>query len=621
MKQERGEQNRIGVCPIESGAILRYMLRVARKRGVLARGVGECAAQLCAHLPSHYLPDVWLSYPLVGEALPHAAMVLDSYDYHVVSYAAGGAWPGAGAGPRVPRPCTWNELVGLRASQEGVRPFTCVDDVRGHEPRPATDSLGDAPVGCVELLERLAPLCAHLDVQSEEGRFCLVAHLPRAGMQQTFATNPQRQEVLGILAQLGVGEDHLSALQRASGRFGVPYYDAERGYQELVVLLDVASLTLAWEGERLVEVTSTIVISDKIMGYAGFSLKPGIAYQWHITDECDQRCKHCYLFGEDARAACVTTPWDQLMRTLDQVERRCARSHAYPTLAISGGDPLLHPRFWDFAEELHRRGISWTAMGNPFHLDTEVCRRLRQLGCLQYQMSLDGLEEFHDYLRKPGSYRATLAALVPLRAAGIQTQLMATASRQNLDDILSCMDVAAQHGASSFAFARYCATSPAKAQELYPTADEYRAFLLAYWQKKQELEHAGCQTVFKTKDHLFTLLRWELGEFEVSAWAQGRTDVCAGCHVGAKATICANGDLLACRRMPSLVGNIATDDLWDVEHGEAIQRYTQVEGIKGCRDCELLYWCRGCRAVGVNATGDLLAADPMCWKQRVEPCT
>ena len=26
------------------------------------------------------------------------------------------------------------------------------------------------------------------------------------------------------------------------------------------------------------------------------------SFQWHITDECDQRCKHCYIFsGEDCK--------------------------------------------------------------------------------------------------------------------------------------------------------------------------------------------------------------------------------------------------------------------------------------------------------------------------------
>lgn len=24
------------------------------------------------------------------------------------------------------------------------------------------------------------------------------------------------------------------------------------------------------------------------------------SFQWHITDECDQRCKHCYIFPEMA---------------------------------------------------------------------------------------------------------------------------------------------------------------------------------------------------------------------------------------------------------------------------------------------------------------------------------
>ena len=33
-------------------------------------------------------------------------------------------------------------------------------------------------------------------------------------------------------------------------------------------------------------------------------MRPTFAFQWHITDECDQRCKHCCLFSEDARMTC-----------------------------------------------------------------------------------------------------------------------------------------------------------------------------------------------------------------------------------------------------------------------------------------------------------------------------
>lgn len=613
------DKERIGVCPIESDAIVRYMLRIAAKRGVLHEGTKECGRGLLPYLPSNYLPDICFEHPLAKEVSPRIALVLDPYDAHYLRYASDGAWPNDAPAPTIPEPTHWNQYVGIVATPDGVHAFTHVADAQAGDVCLAQGLLSSAPEHVAEPLRQLASLPVFMHVRKDEGRFELVVLLQRAGMQERFANNPHRAEFVDLLRRLGADEARLSALDKVSGMFGVPYYSSAHGYQEHVVLLDVSHFSFAWEGADLVEARAGIIASDKVMGYARRSFKPVIAYQWHITDECDQRCKHCYLFGEDARMACVTTPWDQLVSTLDQIEERCALAHAYPMLALSGGDPILHPRFWDFAELLRRRGISWTVMGNPFYLDADVCRRLRQLGCFQYQMSLDGLEAFHDRLRKPGSYQATLAALEPLQEAGIKTQLMATASRQNLDDILACMDVAASRGVDSFAFARYCATSPQKARELYPTPQEYRAFLLSYWDKRQAYERGGCKTTFKTKDHLFTLLRWELGEFVVPAWSKARPDrVRGGCHLGAKVTICSNGDLLACRRMPSKVGNVRFDKIIDVERGDGIRRFAQVDGIKGCKDCELLMWCRGCRAVGYNATGDLQAADPMCWKQATE---
>lgn len=67
--------------------------------------------------------------------------------------------------------------------------------------------------------------------------------------------------------------------------------------------------------------------------------------------------------------------------------------------------------------------------------------------------------------------------------------------------------------------------------------------------------------------------------------------------------------------MDSVVGNVWTQGLYEVDESPAMKAYAEVGNIEKCRDCELLMFCRGCRAVGVNATGNLQAADPMCWKQ------
>lgn len=45
-------------------------------------------------------------------------------------------------------------------------------------------------------------------------------------------------------------------------------------------------------------------------------MKEYFAYQWHITDYCDQRCKHCYIFSENQDIELLETPYDQVVATL-----------------------------------------------------------------------------------------------------------------------------------------------------------------------------------------------------------------------------------------------------------------------------------------------------------------
>lgn len=40
------------------------------------------------------------------------------------------------------------------------------------------------------------------------------------------------------------------------------------------------------------------------------------AIQWHITDNCDLRCKHCYIYARKMVKP-EETPWDNLVSTLD----------------------------------------------------------------------------------------------------------------------------------------------------------------------------------------------------------------------------------------------------------------------------------------------------------------
>lgn len=85
---------------------------------------------------------------------------------------------------------------------------------------------------------------------------------------------------------------------------------------------------------------------------------------------------------------------------------------------------------------------------------------------------------------------------------------------------------------------------------------------------------------------------------------------CARNHL----TILPDGDVYACRRMSSRVGNVNTDDLnelWTTK----MEAYRAVERFDKCSRCPLKYICRGCPAVAYGYTHDMYAADPQCWRE------
>ena len=153
------------------------------------------------------------------------------------------------------------------------------------------------------------------------------------------------------------------------------------------------------------------------------------AFQWHITDWCDQRCKHCYIFAENNDKNLLDMPYDKMIRVINSCENMCKKINRKPYFYITGGDPILHKDFWRLLEVLKQKGIPFTILGNPFHLTDEICLKLKELGCEKYQMSLDGLKETHDYIRKPGSFDTTLEKIKCINKAGIKSVIMTTVSR------------------------------------------------------------------------------------------------------------------------------------------------------------------------------------------------
>ena len=345
-------------------------------------------------------------------------------------------------------------------------------------------------------------------------------------------------------------------------------------------------------------------------------MKKYFAFQWHITDECDQRCKHCYIFSENCDKVLDSMSWPQMQEVVANCEDMCTLYGRLPYFYITGGDPILHPDFWRLLALLKQKDIPFTILGNPFHLDDVVCRRLRALGCQKYQLSLDGMRETHDWFRKPGSFDCTLEKIACIKNAGIRSVIMTTVSGTNIDEIPAIIDTVVQYGVDIFAFSRYCPTSGEKEVGIEPL--RYRALLEACDKKFKAYEAAGCMTYFNKKDHLWTLYEYETGAFRIPPDAQEGM-IYGGCNCGnCHLTILPTGELYACRRVQnSRVGNVFEDRIADVWVCK-METYRAYQRFEKCARCELLAYCRGCPAVASGKTGGFYAADPQCWKELAE---
>jgi radical SAM protein with 4Fe4S-binding SPASM domain len=94
-------------------------------------------------------------------------------------------------------------------------------------------------------------------------------------------------------------------------------------------------------------------------------------------------------------------------------------------------------------------------------------------------------------------------------------------------------------------------------------------------------------------------------------------DFCVGCISGLFSyCILATGKVVAGDIMTLEVGDLRTERMKDIwKNAEVFKTLRNRENLKGkCGKCVYRYVCGGCRRRAYAYTGDLMAADPGCWR-------
>lgn len=168
---------------------------------------------------------------------------------------------------------------------------------------------------------------------------------------------------------------------------------------------------------------------------------------FHLTSRCNLSCRHC-LFS------CSPAEQQELAPELLANGLQEARALGSKLIYFTGGEPLLYPNFPQILKDLltdpELHGVILTnGLLLPQHL-TELAALPKER--LHFQISLDGLEEHHDYLRGPGTFRRLLTILDSLREQAFLVTLSVAVNQVNIADLAKIVSLAADRGVANLHF-------------------------------------------------------------------------------------------------------------------------------------------------------------------------
>ena len=146
---------------------------------------------------------------------------------------------------------------------------------------------------------------------------------------------------------------------------------------------------------------------------------------WECTTRCNLNCLHC---GSDCHvdSSRKDMPLEDFLGALDTIKRPAKNF----IVALTGGEPLLRPDLEEAGHEIRKRGMRWGMVTNGHLYNRERHESLLSAGMGSLTISVDGLQESHDWLRnRPGSFERVNRSI----------ELAASSPRLNFD-IVSCVN-------------------------------------------------------------------------------------------------------------------------------------------------------------------------------------
>jgi len=302
---------------------------------------------------------------------------------------------------------------------------------------------------------------------------------------------------------------------------------------------------------------------------------------WECTVRCNIKCQHC---GSDCSPddGAKDMPAEDFLKVTESV-----RKHYNPNkvmIVLTGGEPLMRKDLEETGLALYKQGYPWGMVTNGYAMTADRFQRLLNSGLRSITVSLDGLEEEHNWLRGRSTSFAKAVELISMAAEtkDIVFDVVSCVNAMNFPKLKQLKELLISLKVKNW---RLFTISPigraVENKNLFIQGSQFRELMEFIKECREErtiMASYGCEGY--------------LGSYEGKVRA-GYFFCRAGINI---ASVLNDGSISACPNNSRKVvqGNIYKDDFMDVwKNRYQIMRDRSWTKIGKCADCKEFKWCHG----------------------------
>lgn len=311
-----------------------------------------------------------------------------------------------------------------------------------------------------------------------------------------------------------------------------------------------------------------------------------------FTLACNYHCPYCYATENGLPPDELSE--EEIRSVLKQAQEMGARK-----IIILGGEPLIYPNLKQMIDYIGELDMAVEIFTNGELLTDELAEFFKSRNCRMVVKLNSFKEEVHDRMTgRKGSLAIAMRTIERLQDAGYRdmTDMLCVStvlSTENLEEAPELWQFLRSKGISPYF---ECLTPQGRLKEnmdLLPDADDVRRIFDKLAEIDREYGYKWTPQPPLAGDSCFR-----------------HTYSCV---------VHSNGDVTPCVGLDLVIGSIRKTPLEEIiRNSKAIQRLKNYRNyIKSpCKECEKIDHCYGCRGTAWQLTGDYLAADPTCWRNK-----